>query len=163
MESTGQPKPSGDLARLEITPRVVLVAFAGGAAGLVAMAPVLVGLPALLGLFPSDPMLDVAALGRVVGLEASLPMGLAVFVAGGAVGLPLLFVVAGSFLPPRRPRAARGATFAVVIWTGFVLAFWPGISAAVAFMTVSLVGHLIYGLVLGAVMDRFAHIPRHAV
>lgn len=164
MEST-EPSPPAveEHASLEITPRVVLVAFLGGAAGLAAMTPILIGLPAFLGLFQADPLLDIAALGRVAGLEPDLLTGIAVFVAGGAIGIPLLFVVAGAFLPPREPRAARGATFALIMWTGFVLAFWPGVQASVLFVTLSLIGHLVYGLVLGGVMERFAYIPEHEV
>lgn len=150
-------------AGLEINGRVVLAAFLGGAAGLAAMAPVLIFLPAFLGLFRAEPLIDIAELGRVVGLQPSLPLGVAVFVVGGTVALPLLFVVGGAFLPPRKPRAVRGAVFATIMWTGFVIAFWPGWRAAVLFLTLSLTAHLIYGLVLGGVMERLAYIPEHEV
>lgn len=163
MESTERPASESADAGLRITPRVVLVAFLGGAAGLVAMTPVLVGLPALLGLFEADPLLDVAGLGSVVGVEPDLATGLAVFALGGTVALPLLFVVAGAFLPPREPRALRGVSFALVMWTGFAIAFWPGWRAAVLFLGLSLVGHVVYGLVLGGVMERLAYVPEHAV
>lgn len=156
---TGQ----GPAARLDVTPRVVLAAFAGGAAGLAAMAPVLLGLPALLGLFQEEPLVDVAELGRVVGVEPSLALGVVVFAAGGVVALPLLFVVAGAFLPPRSPRAARGAVFATVMWTGFVLAYWPGPQSGVLFIALSLAAHWVYGYVLGSVMERLAHVPEHPV
>lgn len=160
--TTGEAAPDAD-AGLEITGRVVLSAFAGGAAGLVAMAPALLGLPAVLGLFQAEPLVDVAELGRVVGVEPSLGLGVLVFAAGGVVALPLLFVVAGGFLPPREPRAARGAVFATIMWTGFVLAYWPGERAGVLFLGLSLGAHWIYGYVLGGVMERFAYIPEHAV
>lgn len=164
MASTGETQAAGDdHASLEITPRVVLVAFLGGAAGLAAMAPILIGLPAFLGLFEAEPLLDLAALGRAAGIDPDLATGVVVFVAGGTVGIPLLFVVAGAFLPPRRPRYARAVTFAGIMWTGFVLAFWPGWRASVLFLTLSLIGHLVYGLVLGLVMERFAYVPEHDV
>lgn len=164
MQSTRRTRaPDDGHAGLEITPRVVLVAFLGGATGLAAMAPVLIGLPAFLGMFQADPLLDLAALGRAAGIEPDLLTGIVVFVAGGTVGIPLLFVVAGAFLPPRQPRYARGATFALIMWTGFILAFWPGWRAAVLFLTLSLIGHLLYGLVLGLVMERLAYIPEHDV
>lgn len=148
---------------LAITGRVVLSAFAGGALGLAAMAPVLLALPVFLGLFEEEPLVDVAELGRVVGVEPSILLGLVVFVAGGAVALPLLFVVAGGFLPPRQPRVARGPTFATIMWTGFVLAFWPGEQAGVLFLGLSLGAHWIYGYVLATVMERLAYIPEHPV
>lgn len=150
-------------AELDINRQVVLAAFAGGAAGLLAMVPVLFALPALLGLFRADPLVDVAELGRVLGLEPSLALGAVVFVAGGVVALPLLFVVAAAFLPPREPRYARGITFATIMWTGFVIAFWPGQYAGVIFLGVSLAGHWAYGYVLGQVTDRFAHVPQHTI
>lgn len=148
---------------LDITGRVVLASFVGGAAGLVAMAPVLIGLPALLGLFRAEPLIDVAELGRVLGLAPSVPLGLVVFALGGVVALPLLFVVVGAFLPPREPRTGRGVTFATIMWTGFVLAFWPGEPAGVIFLGLSLAGHWIYGYALGWTMERLAYVPEHAV
>ena len=159
------PREPGDEleASLDISLRVVLSAFAGGLVGLVAMAPVLIGLPAFLGLFEADPLINLTELGRVVGLEPSLPLGLAVFLAGGGVALPLLFTVAGAFLPPREPRAARGVVFATIMWTGFVIAFWPGPQAAVLFAALSLAGHWIYGYALGAVMERLAYVPQHTI
>jgi len=164
MESTERSTTDGDgHASLQITPRVIAVAFLGGALGLAAMAPILIGLPAVLGLFEPDPLLDVAELGRVVGFQPNLLTGVGVFLLGGSVGIPLLFVVAGAFLPPRSPRAARGATFALIMWTGFALAFWPGPQAAVLFLTLSILGHLVYGLVLGGVMEALAYVPEHEV
>lgn len=159
--ATGPQAEGG--AGLEITPRIIAVAFLGGVAGMAAMTPILIGPPAVLGAFRAQPLLEIADLGRVLGSEPNLVLGLIVLVAGGAVAIPLLFVIAGAFLPPREPRAARGVTFALVFWTGFVLAFWPGIGSAVLFLAASLLGHLVYGLVLGGVLDRFAYIPQHAV
>lgn len=157
------PDDGAPATGLDITPRVVLAAFVGGAAGLVAMTPVLVGLPAVVGLFQAEPLVDVAELGRVLGLAPSLALGVVLFAVGGTVGLPLLFVVVGSFLPPRHPRYARGAVFAAVMWTGFVIAYWPGERSGVLFVWVSLAAHLIYGLVLGVVMERLAYVPEHTV
>ena len=160
----GEAPGSAELdAELDITRRQLLAAFAGGAAGLLAMAPVLFALPALLGLFRADPLVELAELGRVLGFEPSLVLGLVVFVAGGVVALPLLFVVAGAFLPPREPRYARAITFATIMWTGFVIAFWPGQQAGVLFLGVSLAGHWVYGYVLGRAMDRFAHVSQHTI
>jgi hypothetical protein len=162
-----QPTVPGDIdeleAHLDITLRVVLSAFLGGLVGLIAMAPVLIGVPALLGLFEADPLISVTELGRVVGLEPNLLLGLAVFLAGGVITLPLLFTVAGAFLPPREPRALRGVVFATIMWTGFVIAYWPGPQAAVIFAALSLAGHWIYGYALGAVMERLAYVPQHTI
>ncbi|SNZ02563.1 hypothetical protein SAMN06269185_0053 [Natronoarchaeum philippinense] len=162
-----QPTVPGDIedleARLDINARVVLSAFAGGLAGLIAMTPVLLGLPALLGLFEADPLVSVTDLGRVIGVQPSLLLGLAVFLAGGVIALPLLFTVAGAFLPPREPRAARGIVFATIMWTGFVIAYRPGPRNVVLFAALSLAGHWVYGYALGAVMERLAYIPEHTI
>lgn len=150
-------------AELDITPRVILAAFAGGALGLLAMTPILFVPPAFLDLFEAESLVDITQLGQTVGLEPNLLLGALVFVAGGAIALPLLFVVAGAFLPPREPRATRAITFATIMWTGFVIAFWPGEYAGVLFLGLSLAAHWVYGYVLGHVMQRFAHIPQHSV
>ncbi len=150
-------------AELDITLRVVLSAFAGGAAGLIAMIPILFVPPAFFGLFQATALVDVAELGRVLGLEPNLLLGTVVFVGGGAIALPLLFVVAGAFLPPQEPRATRGVTFATIMWTGFIIAFWPGEYAGVLFLGLSLAAHWVYGYVLGQVMQRFAYVPQHSV
>lgn len=150
-------------AELDITLRVVLSAFLGGAAGLVLMVPVLFAVPAFLRLFQAEPLVDVAELGRVLGFEPNLLLGIVVFVGGGVIALPLLFVVASAFLPPRAPRSARGVTFATIMWTGFIIAFWPGEYAGVIFLGLSLAAHWVYGYVLGQVMDRLAHVPQHSV
>jgi len=162
-----QPTVPGDVedleASLDINLRVVLSAFAGGLVGMIAMAPLLIGLPAFLGLFEAGPLISVTDLGRVVGIEPSLPLGLAVLLAGGVVALPLLFTVAGSFLPPQEPRAARGVVFATIMWTGFVIAYWPGPRNAVLFGALSLAGHWVYGYALGGVMERLAYVPEHTI
>lgn len=150
-------------AELDITPRVVLSAFAGGALGLIAMVPILFVPPAFLNLFQADTIVDVAELGRALGFEPNLLLGIVVFVGGGTIALPLLFVVAGAFLPPREPRSARGITFATIMWTGFVIAFWPGEYAGVLFLGLSLSAHWVYGYVLGQVMQRLAYVPQHSV
>jgi len=161
------PTVPGDVedleASLDITPRVVLSAFVGGLAGMVLMTPVLIGLPAFLGLFEAAPLINITELGRVVGIEPSLPLGLAVFLSGGVIALPLLFTVAGGFLPPQQPRELRGVVFATIMWTGFVIAYWPGPQSAVLFGALSLLGHWVYGYALGTVMERLAYIPDHTV
>ncbi|APW99556.1 hypothetical protein CHINAEXTREME_18050 [Halobiforma lacisalsi AJ5] len=161
---SGAPVDRDELgAELDITLRVVLSAFVGGAVGLVAMVPILFVPPFFFDLFRAEALVDVAELGRVLGLEPNLLLGVLVFVAGGTIALPLLFVVAGAFLPPRQPRAARGITFATIMWTGFVLAFWPGEYAGVLFLGLSLAAHWVYGYVLGSVMQRLAYVPQHSV
>lgn len=150
---------------MPITGWRVFVAIAGGLAGVILMVPVLVGLPWVLNLFRTEPIEAFAQFGSFLGLQPTLTLGIYMFIFGGTVVLPLLFLVAGAFLPPEHPRPARGATFAVIFWTGFVMAFWPNESPATVgmFLLVSFIAHLVYGLVLGLSIDRITGMPQHEV
>ncbi|RLM59583.1 cytochrome C oxidase subunit I [Halobellus sp. Atlit-31R] len=150
---------------IAITARVVLGAMAGGLFGTAAMAPILVGVPELLGLFRTGPVTQFAELATFFGLDPTIYLGVALFVFGGAIVLPLTFLVVGAFLPPESPRYLRGATFATAFWFGFVPAFWPdaGLLTSAAFLVFSLLGHWIYGLSLGYVLSRVVGIPQHSV
>jgi hypothetical protein len=150
---------------LPISIKVVLMSMAGGLLGTVLMMPVLVGIPQLLGLFSTAAVTEFAGFAAFFGIEPTPVLGIVVFGLGGTFVLPLIFLVVGSFLPPREPRYLRGMTFALFFWTGFVPAFWPGTTtlAIALFIVVSLVGHCIYGATLGYVLDRTTGIPQHAV
>lgn len=155
-------EPSLGAAEEPLTLRAVVSAFAGGTAGLVVMAPVVAGIPMLLGVFEVAPL---ARFADFVIAEADALLGLAFFAAGGVVVLPLFFVVTASFLPPREPKYLRGATISTFFWVSFVYIFWPGGGAFVngVFVVVSLVSHWIYGAALGATMERLTGIPEHRV
>jgi len=160
-DSAVEEPPLG-AAEEPLTLRAVGSAFAGGLAGLVVMAPIAVGIPVLLGVFQVDPL---ARFAEFVIAEADATLGLAFFVAGGVVVLPLFFVVTASFLPPREPKYLRGATISSFFWVSFVYIFWPGSGVFVngVFVVVSLVSHWLYGAVLGATMERLTGIPEHRV
>jgi len=145
-----------------ITIRVFLSGIVGGVAGLAAMIPFAVGIPALLGLFElSDP----AGFAVLIGAQPSVTLGLVFFLLGGVVVLPLFFAVVGDFLPPAEPRSLRGMILAVIFWPGFAIGFWPagGTAVVTAFLVFSFVSHLVYGLVLGSVMNYLTGIPKHDV
>lgn len=148
-----------------ITVRVVLSAMGGGLLGMVLMLPILVGIPALFGIFRTEPIAQFAPFLAHVGFERSLALGVTLFVIGGTTILPLMFTVVGAFLPPESPRYLRGVSFATIFWTGFILAFWPGGSALTIglFLVVSLLAHWVYGAALGGVLSRTTGIPQHAV
>jgi hypothetical protein len=145
-----------------ITLRVVGSGIAGGIAGVAVMSPVIAGIPLLLDIFRLD---SLATFAEFVIADANAILGIAFFVAGGAVVLPLFFVVTATFLPPREPRYLRGATVSSMFWVSFVYIFWPGGGAFVnaVFVVVTLVGHWIYGITLGLVMQRLTGIPEHRV
>lgn len=154
-----------DEAGLIITLRVIAIAMGGGLLGMVLMLPLLVGVPIVFNLFQTESILEFAQFGEYLGLEPSLAIGTVLFVVGGATILPVLFLIAGAFLPPEEPRYLRGMTFASITWVGFLFAFWPvgGVLTVVFFVVISLVSHWIYGITLGYVLHRTVGIPQHSV
>lgn len=142
--------------------RSITSAFVGGAAGLIAMSPLIAGVPILLGTFQLE---SLARLAEFVISQADATLGLLFFGGGGVVVLPLFFIVTATFLPPKQPRYLRGATISSFFWVGFVYIFWPagGVFINATFVVVTLVSHWIYGAVLGLVMQRLTGIPEHAV
>jgi hypothetical protein len=151
--------------RVPITGRRLLIAMVGGAAGVVAMVPVLVGVPWVLNVFRVEPIESFAAIGEFLALDASVTVGIFLFAAGGVVILPTLFLVAGPFAPPERPKYLRAVTVATMFWPGFVFTFWPGGDTLTigVFLVASLLAHWIYGAVLGTVVIRFTGLPYHDV
>jgi len=152
-------------AEVPITLRLIGIAMVSGFVGMVGLLPLLVGIPALLDLFSTEPIVEFASFGSFLGLEPSLVVGVAMFVMGGTLFLPVQFLVVGAYLPPEEPRYARGVTYALIYWIAFVMVFLPnaGTLAAGVFLLVSLLYHAFYGLTLGYLIDRWAEIPQHAV
>lgn len=152
-------------AEVPITLRLLGTAMVSGFIGMVAMLPILVGIPVLLDLFQTDPIVQFSTFGSFLGLEPSLRLGIVLFVLGGTLFLPIQFVVVGAYLPPEVPRYARGVTFALIYWIGFLMVFWPdaGLLAAGLFVAFSFLYHVSYGLVLGYLIDEWGEIPQHAV
>jgi cytochrome c oxidase subunit 1 len=132
--------------------RGAVTAGAAGLAGTAAMAPFLL-LASLVGAL--DPA-AFAGLAEIVGLGPSLPLGLVIFVGGGATTFPLLFLTLGPYLPGRTV-ALRGLVFATVVWTGFVPGYYGGQSGVLlaVFLLVSLAAHWAYGTVLGLLVGRY--------
>ena len=145
-----------------ITARVVLCGIVAGVAGLAAMTPVIAGVPMLLGVFQVD---SLAEFSNLVIAQPDAVLGAAFFVAGGAVVLPLFFVVTASFLPPYEPSYLRGVTISSMFWVSFVFIFWPADTAFVngVFLAVTLLAHWIYGAVLGVSLHKINGIPEHDV
>jgi len=98
---------------------------------------------------------DLLGFGAVLSGDQLLLAGLAVFLLGGVVTLPLLLVTIGSFLPGR-DYATKGLSFGAILWTGFVLAYYPGYSGLsfALYVVSTFVGHLGYGYVTGTLLDR---------
>lgn len=145
-----------------LTLRVIGSGIVGGIAGVAVMSPVIAGIPILLDIFRLE---SLAAFAELVIADANAILGVAFFVAGGAVVLPLFFVITATFVPPREPRYLRGATLSSLFWVSFVYIFWPSgdVFVNAVFVVVTLVGHWIYGVTLGLVMERLTGIPEHRV
>lgn len=143
----------------------LLVAGGAGLTGQAVMSPFFV-VAYLLG--ATSPAAFVG-LAQLVGMPATsplaLPLGIALFTAGGTVTLPLLFVSLAEFLPPERDMGLRGVSFAVIVWTGFAIAFSTGQTGASLglYLLLSLSAHVAYGYTLGSLYDRFADAPRYDV
>lgn len=134
-------------------------AFAGFA-GLIAMTPVLLVAWLLGGLELSS----FTALSEIVALGENSVVGVVLFVAGGVVTFPLLFVSLAVFLPGAN-LAQKGTSFGVIVWTGFLIAFYSAQTGATfaAYLVLTLLAHAVYGGVLGAVYGRFANVPVYQV
>ncbi len=152
-------------AEVPITVRLILTAMVSGFIGMVAMLPVLAGVPIALDVFRPEPLVRFASFVSFFGIEPTLALGVGLFVAIGTIFLPVQFLVVGAYLPPESPRYARGITFALIYWMGFLLVFWPGggLVAIGLFVIASFLYHVFYGLALGYFLDKWGEIPQHAV
>lgn len=139
-----------------------LAAIVSGAVGTVAVGLVLLATEARSG-FGVHVFLILADL---VGTD-SLAVGSLLFLAGGTVAWPLLYVTLGRYLPGEGP--VRGMVFAVVLWIGFAPGFSGGTAGAAApafadgssaellmYLIVTLFAHLVYGAILGGGHVRFS-------
>jgi cytochrome c oxidase subunit 1 len=95
-------------------------------------------------------VLDPASFGEIaelVGLSASAPLGALLFLVGGTVTWPLVFLAFSEYLPGRY-LFETGLVFATLISTGFAVAFYTGQSglALVGYLGFVVVAHWAYGL-----------------
>lgn len=149
----------------EIAARDIVIAGISGFLGILAMIPFF-AIAYLLGALSPEAF---GALAELVGMPResvlTLPIGVFIFIGGGITTLPLLFVALAEFLPPRRSVALRGVSYAVIVWTGFLIAFWSGESGTelLVYVLTTLLAHIAYGYVLGGVFDHYAEPPDYNV
>ncbi|MFB6157966.1 MAG: DUF6789 family protein [Haloferacaceae archaeon] len=119
------------------------MAAAGGFVGTVLMAGGL-GTAAVVGVLSPTSFAEIAEL---VGFPSSPLLGSALFLVGGTVTWPLLFLAFSEFLPGRL-LFEKGLVFATIISTGFVVAFYTGQRglALVGYLGFVIVAHWAYGL-----------------
>jgi cytochrome c oxidase subunit 1 len=162
--SDGQTDAHADNVSVETSDGIgvqeLSAAALAGFAGLVAMAPVFV----VAWLLDALELSSFTALSEIVALGENSLIGVALFVAGGVVTFPLLFVSLAVFLPGRSV-AEKGVSFGIIVWTGFLIAFYSAQTGATfaAYLVLTLLAHAVYGGVLGAVYGRFADVPVYQV
>jgi cytochrome c oxidase subunit 1 len=132
------------------------IAAVGGFVGTLLMAGGL-GTAAVVGVFDLAALSELAEL---VGLPATPLLGAVLFLAGGTVTWPLLFLAFSDYLPGRL-LFETGLVFATVISSGFLIAFYNGQTglALVGYVAFVLVAHWAYGLGL-TVTFRFLQTRR---
>jgi cytochrome c oxidase subunit 1 len=119
------------------------LAAVGGFVGTLLMAGGL-GTAALVGVFDLS---SLAELAELVGLPRTPLVGAILFLVGGTVTWPLLFLAFSDFLPGRL-LFETGLVFATIISSGFAVAFYTGQRglAFVGFLGFVIVAHWAYGL-----------------
>lgn len=93
------------------------------------------------------------AIARFARFPNDVAVGVAIFVAAGIFAWPLVFLVAEAWLP-LADVATRGMAFGVGLWVAFVLVSGGVDDGTVVFLPFTLLAHLAYGFVLGAVYGR---------
>ncbi|MFC7203038.1 DUF6789 family protein [Haloferax namakaokahaiae] len=127
----------------ETVSRNASMAAVGGIIGTLLMAGGL-GTAILVGVLDPSSFGEIAEL---LGLPASPVLGAFLFLVGGTVTWPLLFLAFSEFLPGRL-LFERGLVFATLISTGFAIAFYTDQQglALVGYLAFVLVAHWSYGL-----------------
>ncbi|WP_336339110.1 DUF6789 family protein [Haloarcula brevis] len=140
-EPTGLAGGVGTVA--QTVSRNAWMAAAGGFVGTVLMSGGL-GTAILIGVL--DPV-SFGEIAELVGLPASPALGAVLFLVGGTVTWPLLFLAFSEYLPGRL-LFETGLVFATLISSGFAIAFYTGQSglAFVGYLTFVVVSHWAYGI-----------------
>lgn len=169
-ETTGAIEAPGETAEPDFDrlAGVLTDGVVGVASGLVGTSVIVTVLVAAdsMGIFDMARMTESV---RLAGVEALFPgvgsaLPLLAFVGIGVVVWPLLLASIGRYLPGER-FATKGAVFGTVLWTGFAVAFYGGYAgtALLLYLAVTLVGHVAYGVSVGAVLDYLGGRPETLV
>jgi len=136
-----------------------VVGAAGGLVGVAMMTVVLV-IAEQLGAFSRQSFADLTRLVGLGGYVPEITVGFLLFLAGGMVPWPLLFASLKEYLPGKS-WAVAGVFFGTALWTGFVGAFYPGVTGAMLalYLGLTLVAHWVYGASLGLVFSYLSERP----
>lgn len=98
------------------------------------------------------------AIARFVRTPGRLYLGFLVFAFAGVVVWPLLYVVLEDHLPRGPDPAVRGMVLGACLWVPFVVTARGDIGGplVLVYVAVSLLAHLVYGFVFGAVYASLA-------
>ncbi|WP_436927033.1 DUF6789 family protein [Halosimplex amylolyticum] len=98
------------------------------------------------------------AIARFVRMPDSLFLGFVVYALVGIVAWPLLFVSLKPYVPLDLDPAVAGMLFAVPLWIAFAIVGRGDVTGAIVvlFVGFTLLAHLAYGFVLGAVYASLA-------
>lgn len=131
----------------------ILGAIAGGVAGMTAMSLAF----ALLEVETRYEVGIFAGIARFAMMPGDLLLGFLVFVFFGSVVWPVVFVLVEHRIPRGPDPARRGMVFAALLWVLFMATAGGEVTGATLLIYggLTLVGHLAYGFVLGAVYGRF--------
>ncbi|WP_340100091.1 DUF6789 family protein [Salinibaculum salinum] len=140
-----------------------VVGAAGGLVGVAMMTVVLV-IAEQFGAFSRQSFADLTELIGLGGYVPEVTVGFLIFLAGGMVPWPLLFASLREYLPGES-WPVNGLFFGTALWTGFVGAFYPGVTgfALVLYLAFSLVAHWVYGVSLGLVFSYLSERPETLV
>ncbi|SFK99208.1 hypothetical protein SAMN04487950_1796 [Halogranum rubrum] len=133
-------------------------AIAGGVVGMAVMSVLLL----LLEVETREQIGVFDAVARFAGQPGNVFVGFVLFVLAGGIAWPLLFLALEDYIPTSPDPATRGAVFAVVLWVPFVVLGRGDIGGAllVIYAIFTLISHLAYGFVLGAVYGRLTGTTR---
>lgn len=132
-----------------------LSAVAGGVAGTAVLAFFLL----LLEVETREEVAMFEVIARFAGLPDQLALGFVVFLLAGVFAWPLAFVGLEPYIPVGADPAARGLLVGFVLWVAFFLTGRGdiGYPVVIVFAVFTLVAHLVYGFVMGAVYARLTH------
>ncbi len=127
--------------------------IAGGFAGTVVLSLLLL----LLEVQTREQIQTFDVIARFVGVPGQYVVGFVIFVVAGVFAWPLVFVALEGYLPLGPDPAARAVGMGVALWVAFVITGRGDIGGPllIIFAGYTLVAHVVYGFVLGAV---YAHL-----
>lgn len=136
-------------------------AVAGGVAGMGVMTVLLL----LLEVETREEIAVFEAVARFAGQPGNIFLGFVLFVLAGGIAWPLLFIALEEYLPTSPDPATRGAVFAMVLWAAFVVLGRGDLSGPLLaiYAVFTLLAHLAYGFVLGAVYGRLSGTTRRRI